>query len=185
MVCFSSSQTVGIELLSAACSIQKYFSQTDRLVYALIDPSQVDVLGHGLYRLSMRPIKFMMLQLQPVSDIQVVVDKDRVLIQSDTCELLGQPALNKRFSLSLRGILTPQQQSDEGVLLYGEAHLQVDVDLPAAFRLTPRTILEATGNGILNSILMTIKQRLLRQLVADYENWAAQSQAVIAAGIRR
>jgi hypothetical protein len=31
--------------------------------------------------------------------------------------------------------------------------------------------LEATGNGLLKSVLMTVKQRLLHQLLADYRRW--------------
>jgi hypothetical protein len=31
--------------------------------------------------------------------------------------------------------------------------------------------LETTGNGLLKSVLLTIKQRLLHHLLADYRHW--------------
>ncbi len=40
------------------------------------------------------------------------------------------------------------------------------------------SILEATGNGLLKSVLLTVKQRLLHQLLADYRRWVIiQTQA--------
>jgi hypothetical protein len=45
------------------------------------------------------------------------------------------------------------------------------VDIPHPFSLTPKSILETTGNGLLKSVLLTIKQRLLHHLLADYRHW--------------
>ncbi len=45
------------------------------------------------------------------------------------------------------------------------------VELPPPFSFTPKSILETTGNGLLKSVLLTIKQRLLRQLLVDYRRW--------------
>ena len=47
----------------------------------------------------------------------------------------------------------------------------MQVDFPPPFSLTPKPILEATGNGLLKSVLLTVKQRLLHQLLADYRHW--------------
>ncbi|MGB7379631.1 MAG: DUF1997 domain-containing protein, partial [Rivularia sp. (in: cyanobacteria)] len=49
--------------------------------------------------------------------------------------------------------------------------LEVQVELPPPFSFTPKSILETTGNGLLKSVLLTIKQRLLRQLLVDYRHW--------------
>ncbi|NER85254.1 MAG: DUF1997 domain-containing protein, partial [Leptolyngbya sp. SIO1D8] len=47
------------------------------------------------------------------------------------------------------------------------------VDLPPMLQLTPYAILETTGNQILKGILATMKQRLMRQLAADYGRWSS------------
>jgi hypothetical protein len=186
MLCLRASKFVDIEVPSLAAPIQDYLSQTERLVYALVDPNQVELLGNDTFRLRMRPIKFMMLSLQPISDVQVYLAQQQVVIQSDTCQLLGQEALNKRFALNLQGLLWPEiSPGQRPVRLRGEAHLQVKIDLPTAFRLTPKPLLESTGNSILNGILMTIKQRLLYQLVEDYTRWASDQMAMTSVGALR
>ena len=42
---------------------------------------------------------------------------------------------------------------------------------PPLLRLIPRKVLESTGESILNGILLTIKGRVGRQLVADFHDW--------------
>jgi hypothetical protein len=36
-------------------------------------------------------------------------------------------------------------------------------------------MLETTGNGLLKSVLMRIKQKLMNQLISDYRQWANQT----------
>jgi hypothetical protein len=179
MVCFSAFQTVAIQAPLLAVPIQRYFGEPERLVKALVDPHQVCVLGEGSFRLTMRSINFMMLTLQPVADIMVWNEANRVLIQSERCRLMGQEALNSRLSFNLEGFLEPRTRA-QTIELVGQAALQVQVDLPAAFRLTPRSLLESTGNGVLSAILLKIKQQLLRRLVEDYAGWAAAQEPLAA-----
>jgi hypothetical protein len=40
--------------------------------------------------------------------------------------------------------------------------------------------LEATGNGLLRSVLLTIKQRLMHQLLSDYRTWAVDQREQVA-----
>jgi len=56
--------------------------------------------------------------------------------------------------------------------------LEVGVEMPPLFWLTPKPILEATGNGLLKSVLLTIKQRLMYQLLLDYRQWAGNETEV-------
>lgn len=179
MVCFNAFQTVAIAVPPLPVPIQRYFGQPERLVQALVDPHQVRVLGKGSFRLTMRSISFMMLTLQPVADIKVWNDSGRILIRSERCCLAGQDALNQRFALNLEGFLEPQEVSRK-VDLVGQAALQVQVDLPAAFRLTPKSFLESTGNGVLNGVLLRIKQRLMQRLVEDYARWVSQEHCLTA-----
>jgi hypothetical protein len=87
--------------------------------------------------------------------------------------------INQRFALNLSGQLVPHQERGS-TTLQGIANLEVQVDLPPALWLTPKPLLEMTGNSLLKSVLLTIKQRLIHQLLLDYSQWAnAESTASI------
>lgn len=169
MVHLHASQSVEITISPAPVPINQYLSNTDRLVYALADPSQIKVMGRHTFQFSMRSIKFLMLTLEPVADVRIYPnDCDEVIIYSDSCRLRHQAVLNRRFSFKLQGWLAARPDNS-GVS--GNAELDINIDLPAAFRLTPKSILESSGNAIANSILHTIKQRLQRRLVHEYRGW--------------
>jgi hypothetical protein len=170
---FIASQAVEMAVVNQPVPVQHYLRQPQRLVSALAASSQIEQLGDGLFRLKMRPLTFMMLSLQPIVDMRVWAEPDgTVRLQSVNCEIRGIEYINQRFSLALVGKLQPQQTGTE-TTLKGRADLEVKVDLPPAFLLTPRSLLETTGNGLLKSVLLTVKQRLIHHLVSDYYVWAA------------
>ncbi|NEP44916.1 MAG: DUF1997 domain-containing protein, partial [Okeania sp. SIO2H7] len=80
--------------------------------------------------------------------------------------------IDRRFTLNLAGILEPHQTNGQ-TYLKGHADLQVEVELPAPLQLTPKPLIESTGNGLLKSVLLTIKHRLTHQLLEDYLQWAS------------
>jgi len=158
--------------------IQHYLRQPQRLVNALVDPSRVEQLNEENFRLKMRPLTFMTLSIQPTVDLRVWTEANgTVHLQSLGCEIRGIEYINQRFSLNLQGYLSPYQLHGK-THLRGNADLEVQVELPPPLCFTPRQLLETTGNGLLKSVLLTIKQRLLHQLLVDYHHWvSAQSQA--------
>jgi hypothetical protein len=168
---FSASLSVEIAVPEQPIPIQYYLRQPQRLVNALIDPSRVKALSEEVFRLKMRPLNFMSLSIQPTVDMRVWAESHGTIhLQSVGCEILGVEYINQRFALNLKGYLSPQQLKT-GTCLKGQADLEVQVDLPLPFSLTPTPILETAGNGLLKSVLLTIKQRLLSQLLADYRCW--------------
>ncbi|WP_313930208.1 DUF1997 domain-containing protein [Trichocoleus sp. FACHB-262] len=173
---FVASQGVEIAVPEQPIPIQHYLRQPQRLVNALADPSRVELLTEECFRLKMRPLSFMNLSIQPTVDMRVWADSDgTVHLESVACEIRGVEYINQRFRLNLAGQLSP-------VLLYGvthlkgQANLEVNVELPPPFSFMPRPLLEATGNGLLKSVLLTVKQRLMHQLLSDYRRWV-QAQA--------
>ncbi|AHB88357.1 protein of unknown function DUF1997 [Thermosynechococcus sp. NK55a] len=171
---FKASQSVRLSIETPTAPLQHYLRQPRRLVYALTDPTRVEFLGSDRFRLKMRPLNFLMVSLQPTVDLVVHANSDGSLqLRSLGCEIRGVDYINRRFHLALAGYLSPQATAN-GTDLIGLADLQVGVDIPPPLDLTPRPILEATGNGLLKSVLLTIKQRLSQQLVADYQRWLTE-----------
>lgn len=141
---------------------------------ALADSTRLEQLSKDTFRLKMRPLSFMMLSIQPTVDLKVWALADGTIgLKSVGCEIRGVEYINQRFSLKLVGRLSPIER--EGVThLTGQADLQVQVELPPPLQFTPLSILETTGNGLLKSVLLTIKQRLMHNLLCDYRRWASE-----------
>jgi len=168
---FTASQPVEIAVPEQPIPIQHYLRQPQRLVNALVDQRRIQQLSEEIFRLKMRPLSFMSLSIQPTVDMRVWAESNgTIYLRSVGCEIRGFEYINQRFSLNLRGYLLPYQ-SNTGTRLEGRADLEVQVDLPPPFSLTPKPILETTGNGLLKSVLLTVKQRLLHHLLADYCQW--------------
>lgn len=170
---FTASQSVEIAVSEQPIPIQQYLRQPQRLVNALVDPSRVEQLSEEDFRLKMRPLAFMTINIQPTVDLKVWAESNGTInLQSVACEIRGVEYINQRFALNLKGHLSPCQHNG-GTGLKGRADLEVQVELPPLFLLTPKLILEATGNSLLKSVLLTIKQRLLHQLLVDYRRWVS------------
>jgi hypothetical protein len=170
-VCFSAIQSVEIAVPAQPIPIQHYLRQPQRLIQALIDPNQVDTLGQDCFRFKMRPLQFLALSLQPTVDLHIWAESDGTIrLQSIGCDIRGVEYINQRFNLNLAGQLAPVQIQSK-TYLKGVANLQVQVDLPPPISFTPRLLIETTGNGLLRSVLLTIKQRLVHQLLSDYCAW--------------
>jgi hypothetical protein len=176
---FTASQSVEIAVPKQPIPIQHYLRQPQRLVNALVDHSRIEQLSEECFRVKMRPLAFMTLSIQPIVDLKVWAESNgTVHLQSIGCEIRGTEYINQRFALNLKGHLSPCQFNNE-TRLKGKADLEVIVELPLPFSLTPTPILEAAGNGLLRSVLLTIKQRLLHQLLADYQSWVSDKNEEI------
>lgn len=177
---FQSSQTVDIVVPEQPVPIQHYLRQPHRVIKALVDPERTEQIAHDVFRLKMRPRNFMVLSIQPTVDMRLWADSDGTIrLESVGCKIHGIEFIDQRFNLNLFGELSPTLQGDEKTHLIGRADLQVEVDVPPPLEFTPRLILERTGNGLLASVLASIKQRLMHQLIADYRSWVkTQTESV-------
>lgn len=176
---FTACQLVEIAVPEQPIPIQHYLRQPQRLVNALVDSSRISQLSEEEFRLKMRPLAFMTLKIEPTVDLRVWAESNGCIhLQSMACEIRGVEYINQRFALNLKGHLSPFHNQG-GTVLKGKADLEVQVELPPPFSFTPQPLLEAAGNGLLKSVLLTIKQRLLHQLLADYSSWVdAQTQEI-------
>ncbi len=180
---FNASQSVELAVPEERVPIQHYLRQPRRLVNALVDRSRTEQLSDDCFRLKMRSLQFMMLSIQPTVDMRVWAQPDGTInLESVACEIRGVGYINDRFALNLKGQLCVQQSSGVAYLK-GKADLEVQVELPPPFWLTPKPILEATGNGLLKSVLLSVKQRLMHQLLLDYRRWASSETEIISSDI--
>jgi Protein of unknown function (DUF1997) len=51
--------------------------------------------------------------------------------------------------------------------------------MPMPIALTPKPVLETTGSAIMLGVLSTMKQRLTKNLVTDYQEWANQERSAL------
>jgi hypothetical protein len=174
---FRASQLLNLRVPNGPLPIEHYLRQPHRLVQAITDPRRIDQLEEGLYRLSLRPLQFLGISIQPTTDLRVWVLADGTLcLEAVDCQVYGPAYLdyvNQSFSMGLTGRLTPQPQAPYTALV-GQADLQVQLDLPAPLALMPSAMVQTAGGRLLGGILATIKHRLERQLVEDYHSWAHQ-----------
>ena len=181
---FFASQSVDMVVPNEPVNIRYYLRKPKRLVDALTGSSQILQLSEEYFRLKMRSLSFMILSFQPTVDLKIWAgDNGTIHLQSVACEIRGIEYINQRFSFNLVGKLTPEER--QGVTyLRGKADLEVKVEVPPPLNLTPGLILEASGNSLLASVLLTIKQRLMKQLLLDYSQWV-RSQSSGKVGTQR
>jgi Protein of unknown function (DUF1997) len=177
IVKFTADRSVEIAVPKHPVPIQHYLRQPHRLVRSLVDPSRIRQVSDDEFCLTMRTLSFFGFDLQPTVFLRVWTQVDgTVQIISTKCEIRGIDYIDRRFSLNLRGKLSPYQQQ-ERTYLDGYADLEVQVELPPALSFMPRSIVESAGNSLLKSILNTFKHRLTHQLLADYVMWADRDLA--------
>ncbi|MEL6928333.1 MAG: DUF1997 domain-containing protein [Cyanobacteria bacterium J06600_6] len=174
-VSLSATESVQISVNNQETPIQHYLRQPQRLVRAIAEPQLIKQISADAYELKMRPIDFMEIyHFQPIVQLKVWSGSgSSVYIKSEGCQIKGIDYINNRFSLKLKGVLSPHERDGETVLL-GQADLEVGVELPTALMFTPKAFLERAGNKLLKSVLGRIKQKLMTQLVQDYQIWASK-----------
>lgn len=174
-VTFTASESLEIIVAEQTIPIQHYLRQPQRLVQAIVETSLTENLSESRFRLKMRSLSFLnMYYFQPTVVLSVwATSGGTVFLQSEDCQIKGIDYINDRFTLDVKGKLAPVQKNNQTYLV-GKANLEVKVALPPPLWLTPRPLLEITGNGLLKGVLLRIKQRLMSQLLQDYQQWAKQ-----------
>lgn len=180
---FYASESTSIAVPSRSTSIAHYLRQPQRVVNAVTEKSRVELLkhsappdGHSFFRLKMQSLSFLQLTIQPTVDLDVWAEPDgTVHMRSIRTQIRGTDWINQRFALKLAGKIAPQVDRHGRTRLVGRVELKVNVELPPIFFMTPAIVLEATGNSLLKSVLLTMKRRLVQRLVADYLDWAKSS----------
>ena len=168
---FRASQHLDLPVANQTGHLRSYLQQEDRVIKALLDAHQLDRIGPGRYRYTVTTLQVFQLKVCPVVSLKIESGDGTISIHATDATLKGLGLVDD-FQLSLEALL---EVTDQG--LQGEAKLGVNVSQPPLLKLIPRRVLESTGESILNGILMTIKGRVGRQLVRDFEDWSLQASA--------
>ena len=165
---FCASQQLQLDVSPQPERLAAYLSDQDRVVKALLDPNQLELLGPGRYRYAVTHLQVFQLQIQPVVDLRIHLAQDRLVLEATECELEGLGLVDD-FQLTLGSWLAAGANG-----LEGEASLAVTVSQPSLLKLIPAKVLEATGRSLLAGILLGIKGRVGQQLLSDYRLWCQE-----------
>ena len=166
VLAFRAVQKLDLPVLEQPDRLPDYLREERRVVGALLSSEQLTCLASGSYRYAVNPLQLFQLRIKPVVELKAQQFPGRLELNSVKCDLDGVPGITDNFQLSLRSWLEAEPNG-----LVGEAELSVEVDHPAILRLIPARILEATGESLLNGILLTIKGRVGKQVVRDFQSW--------------
>ena len=175
---FSASQALQLPVQQQQTALREYLDDEQRVIGALLDPSQLSQLEGGRYRYTVTRLQVFQLQIQPVVELVARRSPGRIELEAVDCELEGLGLVDD-FRLTLQSWL---EADAEG--LVGEATLAVSVSQPSLLRLIPASVLEATGRSLLAGILLGIKTRVGQQLVHDFEDWCGERAASLSSAAR-
>ncbi len=162
---FSASQQLRLPVRDQAEHLASYLDQEDRVIQALLDPTQLHRLGPGQYRYEVTRLQVFQLQIQPVIQLQSQRQPGRLELEALDCDLEGLGLVDD-FQLTLHSWLEAREDG-----LQGEAQLAVSVSRPSMLGLIPAKVLEATGRSLLGGILLGIRTRVSQQLLKDFSRW--------------
>lgn len=166
---FSANQELQLSVADQAERLSGYLADEERVVKALLDPSQLERLGPGHWRYTVTRLQVFQLQIQPVVELCCRMEPGTITLEASDCHLEGLGLVDD-FQLTLSSRLSA---GSEG--LEGDATLGVQVSQPPLLKLIPAKVLEATGRSLLAGILLGIKTRVGHQLVDDFRDWCRQS----------
>lgn len=172
---FQATEVVRLEVPETGNDIELYLHQTDRIMGAIADPELTEQISAEVFRLKMQPINFLELyEFQPIVTLKVWCDRQHVVhLHNLDYQIKGLEAFMEGFQLDVNGTLRAVPGADGSTELQGQADLVVSLELPPPLWLTPKALLQGTGDRLLGEVLQRIKRQLLKQLLLDYQDWAA------------
>ena len=166
---FTARQKIDLVVQDNQEQLSDYLLQQERVVGAMLDPKKLTPLGPGSFKYEVTSFKVFQLQINPVVSIGVENTDRKIRMYVTESHLEGLGFVDD-FDLTLDATLEAKPSS-----LEGEALLGVTVSQPQLLRLIPPKMLETTGHSILNGILLGIKSRVEKQLIADFKNWCNEN----------
>lgn len=126
------------------------------------------------FSLTVPPIKIFSLELLPTMYAKVLQTNSTVVIESEELILAGTrfvESLNGYFDFKARSEFTWTDRPEEKEIV-SKSHVEIWADPPAPFRYFPQSLLEGTGNFVMQLAVDQVQGAFLRALGKDFEKWA-------------
>ncbi|KAF8118849.1 hypothetical protein N665_0002s0158 [Sinapis alba] len=146
--------------------------------YSVLDAERIERVDDNTFRCYVYTFKFFNFEVCPVLLVRVEEQPNGCCIKLLSCKLEGSPvvvAQNDKFDASMvnRVSCDSTQEGSSEQQITSDAVIEVNIEIPFAFRVFPVGAIEATGTQVLDQILRLMLPRFLSQLSKDYQAWAS------------
>ncbi|KAL2554790.1 Uncharacterized protein Fot_08409 [Forsythia ovata] len=136
--------------------------------YSVLDAERIERVDDITFRCYVYRFKFFAFEVCPVLLVRVEEQPNGCCIKLLSCKLEGSPivvAQNDKFDASMENkISCDSKQSDSQVQqLTSDAIIEVNIEIPFAFRAIPTQAIESTGSQVLEQILKAMLPRFMMQ----------------------
>ncbi|KAG8390555.1 hypothetical protein BUALT_Bualt01G0095600 [Buddleja alternifolia] len=146
--------------------------------YSVLDAERIERVDDNTFRCYVYRFKFFAFEVCPVLLVRVEEQPNGCCIKLLSCKLEGSPvvvAQNDKFDASMENKISYDSSSVDSPVqkLTSDAVIEVNIEIPFAFRAIPAQAIESTGSQVLGQILMAMLPRFMSQLEKDYQAWAS------------
>ncbi|XP_022746815.1 uncharacterized protein LOC111296663 isoform X2 [Durio zibethinus] len=146
--------------------------------YSVLDAERIERIDDNTFRCYVYRFKFFNFEVCPVLLVRVEEQPNGCCIKLLSCKLEGSPivvAQNDKFDASMMNKISCDTNRSNSFVqeLTSDAVIEVNIEVPFAFRPIPLGLIESTGTQVLEQILRLMLPRFMAQLVKDYQAWAS------------
>ncbi|ANM70564.1 RAP release 2, galactose-binding-like domain protein, putative (DUF1997) [Arabidopsis thaliana] len=137
--------------------------------YSVLDAERIERVDDNTFRCYVYTFKFFNFEVCPVLLVRVEEQPNGCCIKLLSCKLEGSPvvvAQNDKFDASMvnRVSCDSTQEGSSEQQITSDAVIEVNIEIPFAFRVFPVGAIEATGTQVLDQILKLMLPRFLSQI---------------------
>ncbi|XP_022992977.1 uncharacterized protein LOC111489142 isoform X1 [Cucurbita maxima] len=146
--------------------------------YSVLDAERIERIDDCTFRCYVYRFKFFAFEVCPVLIVRVEVQPNGCCIKLLSCKLEGSPivvAQNDKFDANMVNQISYDVNRGSSPLqkLTSDTVIEVNIEIPFAFRAIPVQAIESAGTQVLEQILKLMLPRFTAQLVKDYQAWAS------------
>eukprot|EP00892_Ulva_mutabilis_P006082 jgi/Ulvmu1/3846/UM018_0062.1 len=110
--------------------------------------------------------------IKPTADINVATNEESIVVTTkdvsvEASEQIQSMGLNERYDVDATvSVMTVSGRSDE---VEAQAFVDLKVDMPFPFSLTPKPIMEGTGSAVMSAMLGPLMDTFTSKMVQDME----------------
>lgn len=143
--------------------------------YSVLDAARIERLGDNTFKCFIGSFKMFGMKVEPILTVNVIANEKGCSIKLLDCELDGSnavKAVNGIFATRMSNIVSWEQLEGKKMMT-SSCYIEVAAGLtPRYMRFVPIGAIERVGNAVMQQILNISVPRFLKQLEADYQNWA-------------